>query len=196
MKIIAGVLAGVWALAAPALAASMTKDERQHLVAHLQMTASWLEDEAAHLSPAQLEYHPGPGQWSVIDVLEHLNLAEPIYWQQLRDALKDKPSGKKLAVTDGDVLWYGIDRTVRQKTSPDKVPKNPVADLQSHLAAFRKLHAEMTEYARTTTDDLRAHVLEKEGTDTYQWVLMISTHTQRHILQIREIKSTAGFPAR
>lgn len=29
----------------------------------------------------------------------------------------------------------------------------------------------------------------------YQWLLMISTHSQRHILQIREIKDAAGFPA-
>jgi hypothetical protein len=28
----------------------------------------------------------------------------------------------------------------------------------------------------------------------YQWVLMISTHAQRHILQIREIKGHPRFP--
>ncbi|HVP00819.1 MAG TPA: DinB family protein [Bryobacteraceae bacterium] len=173
----------------------MTKGERQRLVADLQMTAKWLEDETAHLSQAQLEYHPAPDQWSVIDVLGHLNLAEPIYWQQLRDALKEEPSGKKGQVTDNDVLWYGIDRTIRQKTSPNKVPKSLPADLQARLAAFRKLHAEILEYAQATSDDLRAHGLEKEGTDAYQWVLMISTHAQRHILQIREIKASRGFPA-
>jgi hypothetical protein len=30
--------------------------------------------------------------------------------------------------------------------------------------------------------------------DLYQWCLMISTHAQRHILQIREIKASAGYP--
>jgi hypothetical protein len=30
--------------------------------------------------------------------------------------------------------------------------------------------------------------------DVYQWFLMISTHSQRHILQIREIKAASGFP--
>ena len=32
--------------------------------------------------------------------------------------------------------------------------------------------------------------------DVYQWALMISTHSQRHILQIREIKANAGYPAK
>ena len=30
--------------------------------------------------------------------------------------------------------------------------------------------------------------------DVYQWLLMISTHSQRHILQIREIKAAVGYP--
>jgi hypothetical protein len=28
----------------------------------------------------------------------------------------------------------------------------------------------------------------------YQWFLMISSHSQRHILQIREIKAQANYP--
>jgi hypothetical protein len=30
----------------------------------------------------------------------------------------------------------------------------------------------------------------------YQWLLMISAHSQRHILQIREIKAHAKYPSR
>ena len=194
MKIVAFVMTGVWALAAPVQAASMTKGERQRLIAHLEMTAAWLADETAHLSPAQLEYHPGPGRWSVADVVEHLHLAEPIYWRQLQDALEQPPTDKKPPVTDLDVLWYGIDRTQRQQTSPDKVPQGPKADFQTSLTAVQKLHADVLDYARTTNDDLRGREMKGEGTDLYQWVLMISTHAQRHILQIREIKGDPGFP--
>jgi hypothetical protein len=31
--------------------------------------------------------------------------------------------------------------------------------------------------------------------DVYQWFLMISTHSQRHILQIREIKADPKYPS-
>jgi integrase len=34
----------------------------------------------------------------------------------------------------------------------------------------------------------------RQGCDAYQWALLISTHEQRHILQIREIKSDPKFP--
>ena len=33
------------------------------------------------------------------------------------------------------------------------------------------------------------------GMDVYQWFLMISMHSQRHILQIREIKGDPKYPS-
>jgi hypothetical protein len=73
-------------------------------------------------------------------------------------------------------------------------PERQLRDLQTGLDAFRKLHAEMLEYARTTDEDLRSHVVEREGSDAHQWLLLISTHEQRHVLQIREIKAHPKFP--
>ena len=57
-----------------------------------------------------------------------------------------------------------------------------------------RLRSRMLQYVRTTDDDLRRHVVERERCDAYQWLLLISTHAQRHILQIREIKADPKFP--
>ncbi len=184
-------VAGVASVAA----APMTDLERQRLVAHMEMTRSWLVDEVAALSPAQLQFRSAPGKWSVLDVIEHLKIAEPIYWQQLKDAVKAPLTEKKSPINDAEVLWYGIDRTERQKTEARKEPKRQI-DLAAGLDAFRKLHDEMLQYARTTSDDLRGHMEASEGIDAYQWLLGISTHAQRHILQIREIKADQNFPKR
>ena len=52
----------------------------------------------------------------------------------------------------------------------------------------------MRTFTRTTQEDLRGRLLEQSQMSVYQWLLMISSHSQRHVLQIREIKATAGFP--
>lgn len=193
MKIITGILA--LAVAGGGLtAAPISKTERQRIVAHLEMTESWLADEVLHLSPAQLRFRAAPGTWSVLDTLEHLTLSEPVYWKQLQDAVKAPASSKKGQLNDADILWYGIDRSEKQKTEPSKEPKARLSDAEASLETFRKLHAEMLQFARTTDDDLRSHFVESEGVDAYQWLLGISTHEQRHILQIREIKADADFP--
>ena len=176
------------------MAAPLTTLERQHFVAHLEMTESWLVDEVSGLSPAQLQFRRAPGTWTIMEVVDHLCVAEPIYWQDLQKAMKAAPSSQKRGGTDADILWYGIDRTQRGKAIPAEEPKGQLRDLGAGLDSLRKLHAQMLQYARTTDDDLRSHVVEREGCDAYQWLLLISTHEQRHVLQIREIKADPKFP--
>lgn len=180
--------------ASSAPAAPLTRMERQHLVAHLEMTGSWLVDVVSGLSPAQLRFRPAPGSWSILEVVDHLVVAEPIYWQDLQKAMQAPPAKQRRPATDEGMLWYGIDRTQRQKALATEDPKGQLRDLQAGLNALGKLHARVLEYARTTNDDLRSHVVEREQCDAYQWLLLISTHAQRHILQIREIKSDPKFP--
>ena len=186
------ILVSHFSVAASA-AARLTDVERQRLVAHLEMTGSWLVDEVTGLSPAQLEFRRAPEAWTILEVIDHLLVVAPIYWQDLQTALK-APGGQKTPASDADILWYGIDRTNREKAIASEVPKGGLRDLRSGLDAHRKLHARLLQYIRTTEDDLRGHIVERQRCDAYQWALLISTHEQRHILQIREIKSDPKFP--
>ena len=175
-------------------AAGMTTLERQRLVAHLETTGAWLVDEVSGLSPAQLAFKPSADAWSIMEVLDHLVVVGPIYWQDLQAALKMPAEGRESLSSDADILWYGIDRTAREKAIPTEVPKGEVRSLASALDTYRKAHDRLLDYARKTTDDLRAHVVRRQGSDAYQWALLISTHEQRHILQIREIKRHPKYP--
>jgi hypothetical protein len=187
------VLAVCLAAAPSAFAGPMTEGERQRLLSHLEMTEQWLVNELDGLSQAQLTFRMTPESWSIQDVVEHLAIAEPQYWQQTQDSLK-QPPGYKSEATDAAILWYGIDRTNRTKTGEARVPHGTFPSSKESLAAFRTLRATIAQYAKTSQDDLRGRQLQGGKMDVYQWVLMISTHAQRHILQIREVKAHAGYP--
>lgn len=178
----------------PSSANTMTPGDRQRLVAHLEMTESWLLSELEGLTPQQLAFRIGPDTWNITDVVEHLAIAEPQYWKQARDSMRQPPATDKPEATDAAILWYGIDRTNRTRTGEARVPKGSFSDVRDSLAAFRKLRAEILEYARSTGEDPRAHRLVDGNMDVYQWCLMISAHSQRHILQIREIKAHTAYP--
>ena len=193
--VLAVVLAAALVRPAAAVAGPMTPGERQRLVAHLEMTESWLASELEGLSDAQLTFKMTPESWSIKDVAEHLAIAEPQYWDNLEASLKAPvKNGWTPTATDEQMLWYGIDRTNRQKTGEARVPHGTYKTAADALAAFRKLRATMHEYAQGTNEDLRSRKLLEGNMDVYQWFLMISTHSQRHILQIREIKAAEGFP--
>ena len=187
----------VFTLLVPATAGAgpMTAGERQRLIAHLQMTEDWLTGELAGLSDAQLTFKMTPESWSIKDVAEHLAIAEPQYWTNLEASLKEPvKDGWKPQATDEQMLWYGIDRSNRQKTGEARVPHGQFPSAQASLASFRKLRATMLAAAKTSQEDLRGRPFMGGGQDVYQWFLMISTHAQRHILQIREIKADPNYP--
>jgi hypothetical protein len=190
-------LALVLALAIPAAlsAEGVSAGDRQRLLAHLEMTQSWLVSEIRGLSDSQLRFRMTPDSWSITDVVEHLSIAEPQYWKQLTDSMKQPPGTGKLEATDAAILWYGIDRTNRTTTGEARVPTGKVKDVREPLDQFLKLRATMREYAAKTSDDLRSRRLLEGNMDVYQWFLMISAHAQRHILQIREIKADSKYPS-
>ena len=189
------VVVMVLMLRAVPAAAQLTDLERQRLVAHLQMTASWLEDELSGLSSEQVNFRPSPSAWTTLEVLDHLVVVGQIYWNDLQ-AATPVTSGRVGMMNDVDVLWYGIDRTNRETALKSEDPSRKLRDVATGMAEYRKHHTRLLEYLRTTKDDLRRRFVERQNCDAYQWAMLISTHEQRHILQIREIKSHPKFPKR
>ena len=181
-------------LAAPVLAQGMKDGDRQRLLAHLDMTEAWLASELAGLSPDQLKFQVAPDSWTIMQVVEHLAIAEPQYWQRVQDSMKLPPSERKPEATDAGILWYGIDRTNRARTGEARVPTGQFKSIDESLTTFRRLRSTIRQYAATTQEDPRSRMLLEGNMDVYQWLLMISAHSQRHILQIREIKSHASYP--
>jgi hypothetical protein len=184
----------LFAVSVPLMAASPDALDRQHLIAHFEMTESWLVDEVSGLTPEQLHFRPSPKSWSILDCVEHLDLSEPGYWALFQTTMAAPATRKESPSEDIDRLWYGIDRTQRTKTVEAEVPKARFTEMAPALAEFRTLRATMLEYIRTSQQDWRHHLVVGWDRDCYQWLLMISAHSQRHILQIREIKHSPGFP--
>lgn len=181
---------------APSAAPAEFSDaDRQRLLAHFAMTEQWLQDEVRGLSDAQLRYRATPESWSVMDVVEHLAVAEPQYWERVQKSMQQPAWTTRPEATDAGILWYGIDRTNRARTGEARVPTGRWNSVEESLAAFLRLRGVMRDYARDTNDDLRSRQLLEGNMDVYQWFLMISAHSQRHILQIQEIKHAPGFPA-
>jgi hypothetical protein len=190
------VIMGVVSFAAMGVVSAepLKAGDRQRLLAHLEMTENWVASELNGLSAAQLKFQMTPESWSIAQVVEHLAIAEPQYWDKVLSSMKQPPTTEKIDATDAAILWYGIDRTERTTTGEARVPHGTFKSAAESLAAFQKLRVTLREYAKTTQEDLRGHKLEGGNMDVYQWLLMISTHAQRHILQIREIKAHAGYP--
>jgi hypothetical protein len=195
MKTVGLTIAALLSIASSAAAGPMTAGDRQRLIAHLEMTEAWLQSEVNGLSDAQLKFQMTPDSWSVEEVVMHLAIAEPQYWNDFKTSLAKPVNPEfKPQATDAGMLWYGIDRTQRTTTGDARVPRGQFPTMAASLASFKKLRVEMMKTAKETQEDLRGRQYLSASQDLYQWFLMISTHSQRHILQIREVKAHKNFP--
>ena len=89
---------------------------------------------------------------------------------------------------------YGIDRGNRERTGDARVPDGRFKTAAAAHASFVTLRATMRQFAQTSQADMRGRQLIDGNMDVYQWFLMISTHAQRHILQMREVKAHPKYP--
>ena len=139
-----------------------------------------------------------PESWSVEEVVMHLAIAEPQYWDQFKESLK-KPANadfKPQATDAADVVVRHRSHPTHDDRRGARAAAVSFRTPKASLASFKQAaDAKMMKYGEGLAGGpARAAVPRRQAMDLYQWFLMISTHSQRHILQIREIKAHKEFP--
>lgn len=149
-------------------------------------TVSGLDEE-------QLNRKPSPEQWSIMQVLRHLNLMENVITKQARLALEKEQQ----VSTEKKPYELSLDRS-RSVEAPSHVqpPAEPetLAEIRSDLAAS---HQALEQFAR----EHDAALLQSKSfphpafgeMDLAQWIDFTSYHEERHLAQIREIKQQLGL---
>lgn len=179
---------------------SLSKKERKFATEHMKSTKADVINAVKGLTDAQLNYRAAPDRWSAKECVYHIAISEKNLWAMLEGALKSPPNPEKRAeikMTDEQVVTTIEDRTNKVKTFEPFEPKNtPYKTLDEALSYFKPTRAEHIKYLKSTTEDLRNHVVQMPfgWLDCYQLSLMISAHSNRHTQQINEIKADPGFP--
>jgi len=175
--------------------------ERRDAIAHFKETRAFLQKEIKGLSEAQLNWKPADSVWSVANCVEHIAVTEKGIYEWAMATLKEKtPDSMNLTnkPTDEDILTKVADRSSKGKAPEIFRPSGRFGTTAAAYDAFDKKRDSLIQYMKTTKDDLRGHYSPTffGPTDVYQILLLLSTHTKRHTLQIVELKAMPGFPSR
>jgi hypothetical protein len=180
--------------------ATITDKERKDAIDLLQKTEQGVFDAIKGLSDAQLKYKAAPDRWSVEECVKHIAITEQGLWQMTNGTIQAAANPEKRAdikATDEQMLKGIEDRSHKVKTAPQMEPQNtPFKSLQEALESFKTNREKLIEYVKGTQDDLRNHVVILPfGTfDSYQMILFIAGHSNRHTQQIDEVKADKGYP--
>ncbi|MBI2680963.1 MAG: DinB family protein [Candidatus Solibacter usitatus] len=187
-------------ITATGFAQPLTHDERERALSELHAGRKLLLDAVAGLSEAQWNFKPAPDRWSVAEVAEHITLAEDFLFNASQQILTSPATPEKKAEVQGKdelVLTKTLDRS-RKGTAPEPlVPSHKWASHQEMIEQYKKSRDRAISYVASTQDELRSHFYKHPAfdlLDAYQWLLFMAVHSERHILQLKEVKADPNFP--
>ena len=191
----------VSAISSLAQTATLTADERDAALKHLQTTHDAFLQSISGLSEKQWKFKPAPDRWSVAEVAEHITITESTILGMIQKQVMASPAApdKRAEVKGKDetILTAVPDRSRKAQAPEFLKPTNRWANHDELAKAFEAERKSTMDYVKTTNDDLRDHFGPHPvfGTlDGYQWILLISTHSERHTKQIAEVKADPNFP--
>jgi hypothetical protein len=187
-------------ISAPGFAQPLTNIERERAMSELHAGRKLLLDAVDGLSEAQWTFKPAPDRWSVAEVAEHITLAEDFLFNASQQILTTPATPDKKAEVQGKdeiVLTKTLDRS-RKGTAPEPlVPTHHWTTHQEMIEQYKKSRDRTIAYIASTQDELRSHFYKHPAydlLDAYQWLLFMAAHSERHILQLKEVKADPNFP--
>jgi hypothetical protein len=183
-----------------AIAEPLTQNERDRAMSDFHATRKVFLDSVAGLSDAQWNFKPSAERWSIAECAEHIAVAEDVIFEMVQKMITSpaEPEKKeKVRGKDEAVLRMVRDRSSKFQAPEFLAPKRRWPDREALVAHFKHSRDRNIAYLQTTQDDLRSHFLDHPAMktlDAYQWMLLISAHSERHTSQINEVKTDPNYP--
>lgn len=173
--------------------------DNQKIVQELERTEAKFLASIEGLTEAQWNFKPAPDKWSVAECAEHIAAAEPMIRGMIAEAIKSEasPEMMKEGMQKDELVSKGlVDRSSKFKAPEPLIPTNRFGTPAAAIEAFKKERAETIKLA-AGHPNLRTHGSKHfifGPLDGYGWFLFTSGHSERHTLQIEEVKANENYP--
>jgi len=180
-----------------------TITDRQLLLTGLKVSESNFLKEIEGLTQEQIHFKIDSSQWSVAEVVEHVGIYEELlYW----DLLNNQYTDERYDLVDS---VKGIDSMmVAYATDPNKgqapfvaQPMGRFKEKEGLIKFFTRFRKEVIQLVNDTKADFRLHFIFRPADwgvwhirDLHQYTLLWIAHTEKHLSQIKRIKSHPLFP--
>lgn len=180
----------------------LTRGERDRAMSHLHATRKLFLDAVANLTPEQWNFKAGPDRWSIAECAEHIATSETFIFGAVEKLIASPAAApemiEKTKGKDETIIKAVPDRSSKFQAPEPIKPKKLSANPQEYVEKFKTARDKNIAWVDKTDASLRDKVMPHPALgpmDAYQWMLMISAHSERHVLQILEVKASNGYPA-
>jgi hypothetical protein len=186
--------AGVWAQ-------TISDDDRSSALSVLYVSRMKFLDSIAGLTAEQLAFKASPERWSIAECAEHITLSEDVIFKMATERVMQTEAVKRdpavYRPVDAMIRPKVIDRSKKGKAPEMLKPSNKWKTMDEMIAEFKEKRKATMAWVETTKAEARSHAIPNpdfKELDAFQWILLLSAHTERHTLQILEVKADPKYP--
>lgn len=172
-------------------------DAKAKLVADLRASEARLLNAVQELTPAQWNFREADGRWAIAEIVEHIAVFEGFLRGAVANALEQPPRDADTAGKEPLVLGLATSRHDKIPTREVNLPTGRFATGGAAVEAFRVARSKTIAFIEDASADFRRHTFAHVtfgDLDCGQWMTLLSTHLDRHLAQIAEIRAHQNFP--
>jgi hypothetical protein len=180
-----------------------TTTDRQFLLSSLKSSESNIIAEIKGLTKEQLYFKIDSSQWSIAEVIEHLGVYEELlYWDLLNNQYTEERPDLVDSVKGIDTVMIAYATDPNKGKAPFAAqPMGRFKEKEALIKYFVRFREEVIALVQNTKVDFRLHFIFRPADwgvwhirDLHQYTLVWIAHTERHLNQIKRIKSNPRFP--
>lgn len=175
---------------------STSAADKQKLLVLLRQSRERFLGSFAGVGDQQCRCRPAENQWSILDTVEHIAVAEKMMLHLVtstrRTRAPEAPNREEV------FLRVLPDRSRKMKSPEGGRPQGRFASMEEALEQFQAAREGVIQFVQQSREDLRAtevtHPHPAAGTvSTYEMIIILAKHAERHALQIEEIRNVLSL---
>ncbi len=177
---------------------SLSQKERKQAINLIKNSRKEVLNSIEGLSARQLKYKPSSKESSISELIMTMALKEKNCSEQIKKFMSQPANSEtrlKIALTDEQLLLNDNYSVCKMEVAE---PGNTITwkDPAEAIKKFMALQQDHIKYIRTSTEDLRNHVIKTSAgwIDCYQYYLLMADQNNYFAEKIRKIRSSPRFP--
>ena len=178
---------------------TFTEKDREFALKYLNDTKADYVAQLNGLSDKQLNFRAAEGRWTIAEIAEHITVVESALFGTVTDqVLKSEPPKceNPFRVVDTAII-LAITNRQQKFTAPEQVrPNGRWKTREDLLKSFETTRNATIDFMKNNKIDLRNYFGQAPMgmMDAYQWILFMTGHSERHLAQLKEVKTDQRYP--
>ena len=179
---------------------SWTEADRKNLLDNLIRSKQEIMDETKNLTIEQWTFKESPDRWNINQIVEHIALWELLFTHEISRALAKEPDPTFTHYAPDSVFYDQDTKGLFQNNALEYTKPFSFAiplgnnEGKNNVIWLTTMRNESIDYLKKENKNIRLQYDYCSGSNVHQYYIMIFSHTDRHLRQIRKVKAHPNYP--